>query len=123
MLLVSDQLQDIRTDRPGELTIDEVRARVRELADADWGMHSPIWLSRFGNASRQAERYRQGRVLLAGDAAHQHFPAGGVGMNVGIQDAMNLGWKLAATVRGWAPIPRTCRAHSGPPVSRPRLGQ
>ncbi|MFC9999075.1 FAD-dependent monooxygenase [Nocardia sp. NPDC127526] len=95
--------KDIRTDWPGELTLDEVRARVREIVDADWGMHSPIWLSRFGNASRQADRYRQGRVLLAGDAAHQHFPAGGVGMNVGIQDAMNLGWKLAATIHGRAP--------------------
>jgi hypothetical protein len=62
-----------------------------------------VWLSRFGNATRQAEAYRRGRVLLAGDAAHIHFPAGGQGMNVGLQDAINLGWKLAATIHGWAP--------------------
>ncbi|WP_067541672.1 FAD-dependent monooxygenase [Nocardia crassostreae] len=95
--------EDLRTDWPGELSLDEVRTRTRTVTGTDWGIHSPIWLSRFGNASRQADRYRQGRVLIAGDAAHQHFPAGGVGMNVGIQDAMNLGWKLAATVHGWAP--------------------
>ncbi|WP_405164570.1 FAD-dependent monooxygenase [Nocardia sp. NBC_01499] len=95
--------QDVRADWPGELTLDEVRRRVIAITGTDWGMHTPVWLSRFGNASRQAERYRDGRVLLAGDAAHQHMPAGGVGMNVGIQDAMNLGWKLAATVRGRAP--------------------
>ncbi|MGW2410512.1 FAD-dependent monooxygenase, partial [Streptomyces sp. NPDC001739] len=61
------------------------------------------WLSRYGNATRQAARYRAGRVLLAGDAAHMFFPAGGQGMNVGIQDATNLGWKLAATLQGRAP--------------------
>ncbi|MFR9802618.1 FAD-dependent monooxygenase [Pseudonocardia sp. RS010] len=94
--------EDVRTDWPGELTLKEVRRRTATLTGRDWGMHSPTWLSRFGNASRQAERYRAGRVLLAGDAAHQHMPAGGVGMNVGIQDAMNLGWKLGAAVRGSA---------------------
>ena len=66
-------------------------------------MHSPRWLSRFGDATRQAERYRVGRVLLAGDAAHVHPPMGGQGLNLGIQDAFNLGWKLAAEVAGWAP--------------------
>ena len=60
-------------------------------------------MSRFGDATRLAERYRVGRVLLAGDAAHIHPPTGGQGLNLGIQDAVNLGWKLAAQVRGWAP--------------------
>ncbi|WP_394427996.1 FAD-dependent monooxygenase [Streptomyces sp. SGAir0957] len=90
-------------ERPGPLTLDELRAKVTRIAGSDFGMHTPSWLSRFGNAARQAAHYRAGRVLLAGDAAHMHYPAGGVGMNVGIQDATNLGWKLAATVRGAAP--------------------
>ncbi|MCO1660602.1 FAD-dependent monooxygenase [Pseudonocardia humida] len=101
--LVGIAPDDVRRDRPDELTLDEVRAKTTAVAGRDWGAHSPAWLSRFGNAARQAERYRAGRVLLAGDAAHQHMPAGGVGMNVGIQDAMNLGWKLGAVVGGTAP--------------------
>src|SRR5207342_1576436 len=60
-------------------------------------------LSRFTDATRLAERYRTGRVFLAGDAAHVHPPVGGQGLNLGIQDAFNLGWKLAAEVVGWAP--------------------
>ncbi|MFJ6572457.1 FAD-dependent monooxygenase [Streptomyces sp. NPDC091292] len=94
---------DVRRDWPGELTLEEARANAVTAAGTDFGMHSPAWLSRYGNTSRQAERYRAGRILLAGDAAHQHMPAGGVGLNVGVQDATNLGWKLAATVNGWAP--------------------
>lgn len=94
---------DVRTDWPGELTFEEVRSNTIAIFGTDFGMHSPSWLSRYSNTSRQAEIYRKGRVVLAGDAAHQHFPAGGVGLNVGIQDAMNLGWKLAATINGWAP--------------------
>jgi 2-polyprenyl-6-methoxyphenol hydroxylase-like FAD-dependent oxidoreductase len=96
---------DPGTDRPawpGELTLDELRATVRRIAGTDFGMRDPVWLSRFGNATRQAAAYRKGAVLLAGDAAHAHFPTGGVGMNVGIQDAHNLGWKLAAVVTGRA---------------------
>ncbi|MFF7189056.1 FAD-dependent monooxygenase [Streptomyces sp. NPDC008222] len=92
-----------RTGRPGELPLEELRAKVVRIAGRDFGMRDPKWLSRFGNAARQAARYRQGRVLLAGDAAHMHYPTGGVGMNVGIQDATNLGWKLASTVLGTAP--------------------
>ncbi len=95
--------EDLRTDRPGALTLDELRAKTRAIAGTDWAMHSPKWLSRYGNAARQAERYRAGRIFLAGDAAHQHMPAGGVGMNLGLADAMNLGWKLAATISGRAP--------------------
>jgi 2-polyprenyl-6-methoxyphenol hydroxylase-like FAD-dependent oxidoreductase len=84
-------------------TLEEFKQRVREIAGTDFGAHSPRWISRFGDATRQAERYRVGRVLLAGDAAHIHPPAGGQGLNLGIQDAFNLGWKLAAEVNGWAP--------------------
>ncbi|MGW2211827.1 FAD-dependent monooxygenase [Streptomyces sp. NPDC001781] len=84
-------------------TLEEFRQRLRAVAGTDFGVHSPRWLSRFGDATRQAERYRAGRVLLAGDAAHVHPPAGGQGLNLGVQDAFNLGWKLAAEVRGWAP--------------------
>ncbi|MGZ3145936.1 FAD-dependent monooxygenase [Lentzea chajnantorensis] len=91
-----------RPEWPGELTLDELRAVVKAIAGTDFGMRDPRWLSRFGNATRQAAAYCAGTVLLAGDAAHMHFPTGGVGMNVGIQDAHNLGWKLAAVVTGRA---------------------
>lgn len=81
-------------------TLEELRATTTRVAGSDFGMHDPSWLSRFGNATRVAQNYRSGRVLLAGDAAHMHLPAGGVGLNVGVQDAMNLGWRLAAVARG-----------------------
>ncbi|MGH3385134.1 MAG: rifampin monooxygenase [Nocardioidaceae bacterium] len=84
-------------------TLEEVKRRLQVFAGTDFGVHSPRWLSRFGDATRLAERYRLGRVLLAGDAAHVHPPLGGQGLNLGIQDAFNLGWKLAAEVAGWAP--------------------
>ncbi|MER5603379.1 FAD-dependent monooxygenase [Streptomyces sp. NPDC002265] len=84
------------------MTLDELRDASIRIAGTDFGMRDPSWLSRFGNATRLAARYRAGRVLLAGDAAHIHWPAGGVGLNVGLQDAMNLGWKLAAVVQGRA---------------------
>ena len=81
-----------------------------EIADAwkrmtgeDISHAEPVWLSSFGDATRQVTEYRRGRVLLAGDAAHIHLPAGGQGMNTSIQDSVNLGWKLAAEVNGWAP--------------------
>ncbi|WP_062982187.1 rifampin monooxygenase [Nocardia anaemiae] len=84
-------------------TLEELKHQFRELAGTDFGAHSPRWLSRFGDATRLAEHYRVGRVLLAGDAAHIHPPMGGQGLNLGVQDAFNLGWKLAAEVAGWAP--------------------
>lgn len=90
-------------ERAGAPTLEEFRARLRAVAGTDFGVRAPRWLSRFGDASRQAERYRAGRVLLAGDAAHIHPPTGGQGLNLGVQDAFNLGWKLAAEVNGWAP--------------------
>jgi 2-polyprenyl-6-methoxyphenol hydroxylase-like FAD-dependent oxidoreductase len=85
-------------------TLQDVQRQLHAIAGTDFGVHSPRWLSRFGNATRLVERYRVGRVLLAGDAAHVHPPAGGQGLNLGIQDAFNLGWKLAAEVNGWAPV-------------------
>lgn len=85
------------------VSLEELRASAERVAGTDFGMHSPRWLSHFGDAMRQAGRYRVGRVLLAGDAAHIHLPAGGQGMNMGMQDAFNLGWKLAAVVNGDAP--------------------
>jgi rifampicin monooxygenase len=95
--------EGVAEDRSVPPTLEEVKRQLRVFAGTDFGVHSPRWLSRFGDATRLAERYRTGRVLLAGDAAHIHPPTGGQGLNLGIQDAFNLGWKLAAEVNGWAP--------------------
>ena len=91
------------SDRAEPPTLEDFKRQLRAVAGTDFGVHSPRWLSRFGDATRLVERYRVGRVLLAGDAAHIHPPTGGQGLNLGIQDAVNLGWKLAAQVGGWAP--------------------
>jgi 2-polyprenyl-6-methoxyphenol hydroxylase-like FAD-dependent oxidoreductase len=80
--------------------LDEIREVTREALGTDFGMHDPRWMSRFHSDERQVPRYRVGRVFLAGDAAHCHSPAGGMGMNTGIQDAANLGWKLAGVLSG-----------------------
>jgi 2-polyprenyl-6-methoxyphenol hydroxylase-like FAD-dependent oxidoreductase len=85
------------------LPLAEIRDTFRRIAGTDFGMSEMRWSTRFLSERRQAEKYRVGRVFLAGDAAHIHTPIGGQGMNTGIQDAMNLGWKLAAAVQGWAP--------------------
>ncbi|HEX2300938.1 MAG TPA: FAD-dependent monooxygenase, partial [Pseudonocardiaceae bacterium] len=95
--------EGVAEDRSVPPTLEDFRQQLRVFAGTDFGVHSPRWLSRFGDATRLAERYRVGRVLLAGDAAHIHPPTGGQGLNLGIQDAFNLGWKLAAEVNGWAP--------------------
>ncbi|GAA4069456.1 rifampin monooxygenase [Actinomadura miaoliensis] len=95
--------EGVAEDRTVPPTLEEFKQQLRVFAGTDFGVRSPRWLSRFGDATRQAERYRVGRVLLAGDAAHVHPPTGGQGLNLGIQDAFNLGWKLAAEVNGWAP--------------------
>jgi 2-polyprenyl-6-methoxyphenol hydroxylase-like FAD-dependent oxidoreductase len=100
VVVPADGVAEDRTIPP---TLEEFKQQLRVFAGTDFGVHSPRWLSRFGDATRQAERYRTGRVLLAGDAAHIHPPTGGQGLNLGIQDAFNLGWKLAAEVNGWAP--------------------
>lgn len=83
--------------------IEEVRTITRRVLGTDLGMHDPRWLSRFHSDECQVPRYRVGRVFLAGDAAHVHSPAGGMGLNTGVQDAVNLAWKLTAAMRGWAP--------------------
>ncbi|MFI6001376.1 monooxygenase [Streptomyces sp. NPDC051366] len=93
----------MRTPAGEPATVEEFRDSLVRICGSDCGIDRPRWLSRFGNATRLAERYRSDRVLLAGDAAHIHFPAAGQGLNTGLQDAMNLGWKLAAEIRGWAP--------------------
>ncbi|NUR27316.1 MAG: rifampin monooxygenase [Catenulispora sp.] len=93
----------VAEDRSTAPTLEEFRTRLRAYAGTDFGVHSPRRLSRFTDATRLAEQYRVGRVFLAGDAAHVHPPLGGQGLNLGIQDAFNLGWKLAAEVGGWAP--------------------
>ncbi|MFI5952241.1 FAD-dependent monooxygenase [Cryptosporangium sp. NPDC051539] len=85
------------------LALDDIRDVTRRALGTDYGLEEARWLSRFHSDERQAPHYRAGRVFLAGDAAHVHSPAGGQGMNTGLQDAANLGWKLAAAVRGWAP--------------------
>lgn len=95
--------EGVAEDRSVPPTFEEFTRQLRRYAGTDFGAHSPRWLSRFGDATRQAERYRVGRVFLAGDAAHVHPPMGGQGLNLGIQDSFNLGWKLAAAVDGWAP--------------------
>lgn len=86
-----------------EPTLDELRAALIAVYGTDFGVHDATWLSRFTDMARQAASYRDRRVLLAGDAAHVHSPAGGQGLNLGVHDAVNLGWKLAQVVRGTSP--------------------
>jgi 2-polyprenyl-6-methoxyphenol hydroxylase-like FAD-dependent oxidoreductase len=93
----------VAEDRAVPPTMEEFRQQLRATAGTDFGVHSPRWLSRFGDSTRLADSFRVGRVLLAGDAAHTHPPTGGQGLNLGVQDAFNLGWKLAAEIDGWAP--------------------
>ena len=88
--------------RPGgtaEPTLRDLSEALIEVYGTDYGIHSPTWITRFTDMTRQAATYRDRRVLLAGDAAHVHFPAGGQGLNIGVQDAVNLGWKLAQVVK------------------------
>ncbi|MFF2080909.1 FAD-dependent monooxygenase [Kitasatospora sp. NPDC058162] len=98
-----------RTEPP---TYQEVAAAWQRITGIDISHAEPGWVSAFGDATRQVTEYRRGRVLLAGDSAHIHLPAGGQGMNTGIQDAVNLGWKLAAVVRGTAPAALLDTYHS-----------
>ena len=107
----------VYSDRgPVRITVTEqqigpsAEPNLRDLSEAliavygtDFGIHDPIWISRFTDTTRQAAAYRAGRVLLAGDSAHVHYPAGGQGLSLGLQDAVNLGWKLAQVVNGASP--------------------
>jgi 3-(3-hydroxy-phenyl)propionate hydroxylase len=86
-----------------EPTLRDLSQALIAVWGTDFGVHSPTWISRFTDMSRQAASYRKGRVLLAGDAAHVHFPVGGQGLNIGLQDAVNLGWKLAQVVSETSP--------------------
>ncbi|MET1087920.1 MAG: FAD-dependent monooxygenase, partial [Arthrobacter sp.] len=86
-----------------EPTLADLSAALIAVCGTDYGAHSPSWISRFTDMTRQAASYRSGRVLLAGDAAHVHAPDGGQGLNIGVQDAVNLGWKLGQVVNGTAP--------------------
>ncbi|HYT78662.1 MAG TPA: FAD-dependent monooxygenase [Actinomycetota bacterium] len=86
-----------------EPTLRDLSEELIAVYGTDFGIHSPTWISRFTDMARQAASYRKGRVLLAGDAAHVHYPAGGQGLNIGVQDAVNLGWKLAQVVKKTSP--------------------
>jgi 3-(3-hydroxy-phenyl)propionate hydroxylase len=86
-----------------EPTLRDLSAALITVYGTDFGIHNPTWIARFTDMTRQAESYRAGRVLLAGDAAHVHYPAGGQGLSLGVQDAVNLGWKLAQAVNGTSP--------------------
>ena len=107
------RLEDGRTFRivvtehqlgPGsEPGLVDLRHALVTVFGTDFGVHDPTWISRFTDMTRQAASYRKGRVLLAGDAAHVHYPVGGQGLNTGVQDAVNLGWKLAQVVKGTSP--------------------
>ncbi|MFD7923033.1 FAD-dependent monooxygenase [Streptomyces sp. NPDC059740] len=94
--------EEVRARQAQPLTLPALLDSVRRITGTDCGITEAYWLSRVSDSNRHAARYRTGRVLLAGDAAHVHFPAGGQGLNVGLQDAANLAWKLAAEVHGRA---------------------
>ena len=97
-------LKEQRVDHIADPGLDDLRDALVAAYGTDYGARNPTWISRFTDASRQATTYRAGRVLLAGDAAHIHSPHGGQGLNTGVQDAVNLGWKLAQVVNGTSPV-------------------
>ena len=121
----------VAEDRTVPPTFEEFSQQLRAVAGTNFGAHSPRWLARFGDATRLAERYRTGPGLLAGDAAHLHRPTGGQGLNLGIQDAFNLGWKpdagrgaeAGAPLRADARRPRAAARITRPAGSRWRAGQ
>jgi len=92
-----------RLGRTGEPTLRDLGEALIAVYGTDYGVHSPTWISRFTDLARQTASYRKGRVLLAGDAAHVHYPTGAQGLNTGVQDAVNLGWKLAQVVKKTSP--------------------
>jgi 3-(3-hydroxy-phenyl)propionate hydroxylase len=96
-------LTEQHLEHTGDPTLEDLSETLIAVYGTDYGVHSPSWISRFTDMTRQAAAYRKGRVLLAGDAAHVHPPQGGQGLNIGVQDAVNLGWKLAQVVKGTSP--------------------
>jgi 3-(3-hydroxy-phenyl)propionate hydroxylase len=96
-------LTEPHLDHTSEPTLRDLSEALIAVDGTDHGVYSPTWISRFTDMTRQAASYRMGRVLLAGDAAHVHAPPGGQGLNIGVQDAVNLGWKLAQVVNGTSP--------------------
>jgi 2-polyprenyl-6-methoxyphenol hydroxylase-like FAD-dependent oxidoreductase len=96
-------LTEQHLEHANEPTLHDISEALIDVDGTDYGVHSPTWISRFTDMTRQAASYRKGRVLLAGDAAHVHPPQGGQGLNTGVQDAVNLGWKLAQVVNGTSP--------------------
>lgn len=92
-----------RVGSTAEPSLRDLSEALVAVCGTDYGIHSPVWISRFTDMARQAASYRQRRVLLAGDAAHVHYPVGGQGLNIGVQDAVNLGWKLAQIVKKTSP--------------------
>jgi 3-(3-hydroxy-phenyl)propionate hydroxylase len=104
----------------GDASLAELREALVVAYGTDFGVHDPIWISRFTDSTRQAGSYREGRVLLAGDSAHIHYPTGGQGIQIGIQDAVNLGWKLAQVIRGTSPdtLLDTYEEERRPPTAR-----
>ncbi|MBB4685396.1 FAD-dependent monooxygenase [Amycolatopsis jiangsuensis] len=101
VIVAGEEQQQLGRDAP--VTAEELQRGLLAAHGPGIEVGEVLWASRFGDAARQLARYRHGRVLFAGDAAHIHLPVGGQGLNLGLQDAVNLGWKLAAQVRGWAP--------------------
>ncbi len=95
---------EARLESGDEPTLDELRDALFTVYGTDFKVHGPTWISRFTDATRQADSYREGRVLLAGDAAHIHSPMGGQGIPLGMGDAVNLGWKLAQVIKGTSPV-------------------
>ncbi len=100
VLVTEREVASSGTDEP---TLRDLSEALITVYGTDFGAHGPTWISRFTDATRQAAAYRAGRVLLAGDSAHVHYPAGGQGLSLGVQDAVNLGWKLAQVVHGTSP--------------------
>ncbi len=96
-------VREEQVGQTAEPTLRDLSEALIAVRGTDYGVHSPTWISRFTDTTRQAASYREGRVLLAGDAAHVHYPVGGQGLNTGVQDAVNLGWKLAQVVKRTSP--------------------
>jgi 2-polyprenyl-6-methoxyphenol hydroxylase-like FAD-dependent oxidoreductase len=117
--LAAIEWEQISFDHNAPMPLDELRTAIRRVIGMDLAMSGPVWLSRTTDSSHLVERYRIGHVFLAGDAAHVHWAYGGMGLQTGLQDAGNLGWKLAAQIHGWAPPDLLDSYHS----ERHRIGE